>query len=211
MKQNYTELVCIIDRSGSMSSIATDTIGGFNTFMAEQKKLGDETNVTLVLFDDKYEVVHDNIDINKIPILDDNTFVPRGMTALSDAIGKTITTVGERLAKTKEEERPSSVIFCIITDGDENSSKEYKASKIKEMITHQEQSYLWKFTFLAANIDATETALNYGISRGASYNFKADSMSTSKMFTDISFACASYSKGDRGFDLNSLQEPDPKK
>lgn len=208
MKQDYSEIACVLDRSGSMSSILEDTIGGFNTFIEEQKKLPGTANVTLVLFDDKYEVPYDAIPLKDLPKLDSNTFVPRGMTALHDALGKTINTLGERLAKLSEDERPSSVILCIITDGHENASKEFSAQKIKEMITLQEETYSWRIVFLAANIDATDVGQSMGIKSKSTYNFAANSRGVDKMFKDVSLSFASYRSGEVDYDLNSLQETD---
>jgi len=206
MKQDYSEIACVLDRSGSMSSILDDTIGGFNTFIEEQKKLPGTANVTLVLFDDKCEVPYNAIPLKDLPKLDSTTFVPRGMTALHDALGKTINTLGERLAKMSEDERPSTVILCIITDGHENSSKEFTAQKIKEMITKQQEVYSWRIVFLAANIDATDVGESIGIQGKSTYNFAANSRGVDKMFKDVSMSFASYRSGSVDYDLNSLQE-----
>ncbi len=177
MKENLTEIVCILDRSGSMDSIITDAIGGFNKFLKDQKELEGEAKLTLVLFDDEYDIIHNGIDIQSVPELTSETYVPRGWTALYDAIGKTIKTVGERLQKTIEEERPGKVIFVILTDGYENKSTEFNGDKIKEMIEHQKEKYSWMFVFLGANLNADITAKSMGISNAiqfASNGFSQD-------------------------------------
>jgi len=136
MKENLTEMVFILDRSGSMSNLTKDTIGGFNTMIENQKKEDGDAVLTTVLFDDMYELLHDGVNIQDVKELTNKEYYARGMTALLDAIGKTINTVGERLSKTKEEDRPSKIIFVITTDGQENSSKEFTQKQIKEMIEH---------------------------------------------------------------------------
>ena len=146
--KNLTEIVAIIDRSGSMGSLVAETIGGFNNFLEEQKKGGAKATFTLVQFDDKYQIDYNGVDINDVKPLDDKTYVPRGMTALYDAVGKTVTTVGERLAKTEEDKRPGQVIFLIITDGEENSSHEYEGAKIRQMVKHQIDKYSWSFVYM---------------------------------------------------------------
>ncbi|MFW9872522.1 MAG: hypothetical protein ACFFG0_05415, partial [Candidatus Thorarchaeota archaeon] len=145
------EIVCIIDRSGSMASIAKDAIGGFNTFLEEQKKVKGEATLTFIQFDTDYEIIHENKPLFDVPKLNESTFQPRGATALLDAVGKTIDSVGKRLSNMQENNRPEKVIVAILTDGEENSSKEYTLSKVREMITHQRDKYQWEFIFLAAN------------------------------------------------------------
>lgn len=155
MNKNLTEIICVIDRSGSMKSCSAEAQSGFNSFVEEQKKKEGQARLTLVEFDDQYEIVHNGIDIKEVPPY---ILQARGMTAYCDAIGKTINTVGERLNKTPENERPGLVIFVIISDGEENSSKEFNRAKIKEMIEHQENKYSWQFTFMGANIAALQEA-----------------------------------------------------
>ncbi len=192
MRKNHCEIVCIIDRSGSMASIKQDAIGGFNTFIEGQKAVAGTANVTLVLFDDQYEVVYENVELSKVESLTEKTFVPRGMTALLDAIGKTINSVGERLSKTDEKDRPEKVMFCILTDGAENASTEFRKNIIKDMITHQREKYSWEFVFLAANQDAFTSADNIGISKNYTSNFVADGLGTRGAFRDATLYCSSY-------------------
>ena len=158
MRADLTEIAFVLDRSGSMNPIAADAIGGFNTFLASQQALPGEARLTLVLFDHEYLVVHDNVAIRQVPPLDAKTFVPRGMTALLDAVGRTIDDVGVRLAATPEEQRPAKVIVAILTDGQENASRDYTFSRVAGMIKHQQEKYSWEFLFLAANQDAIAAA-----------------------------------------------------
>lgn len=189
MKENLTELVFIVDRSGSMIWIADDVIGGFNSFLEDQKKVeGQEANVTVALFDHEYSLLYDNVNINEVEKLDNNKYQPRGMTALLDAVGRTVTSVGIRLANQPEEDRPGKVMVVIITDGHENSSKEYRADRIKEMIQEQEQVYSWDFIFIAANMDAATVGNDYGIAAHKTMNFGA----TSKGVSDMSMKMSSY-------------------
>lgn len=164
MKENLTELVFILDRSGSMGPLADDTIGGYNSMIEQQKQEPGEAKVTVVLFDDKYEVLYDAVDIQAVAPMTVRQYYARGCTALMDAIGNTVNSVGARLAGTPEEERPSQVIVVITTDGYENASREFTKAQIKSMIEHQTNVYSWKFMFLGANIDAAAEAQSIGIS-----------------------------------------------
>jgi hypothetical protein len=170
-KPNYAEIVMLLDRSGSMSTVLKDTIGGFNSFVREQRnnKVG-EVRLSLYQFDDKYDVVYEGRPIQDVPDLTTETFIPRGMTALFDATGKTINALGERLSKMYEQDRPSLVIFVILTDGEENSSKEFRLERVKEIIKHQTERYNWKFVFLGADQDAFQ-ATQMGISANNTYNY----------------------------------------
>jgi uncharacterized protein YegL len=159
MKQGLTEIIVVLDRSGSMASMRVEAIGGYNNFLADQKALPGKANWTLVQFDDQYEKRIDGKPIADVPNLSQDTFVPRGMTALLDATGRTITEVGQRLANMPEEERPEKVALAILTDGEENASKEYTAEKVKDMIRHQEEKYGWLVMFLASDINAAKFAV----------------------------------------------------
>lgn len=173
MNPKLTELVVILDKSGSMHSVVSDTIGGFNALLEEQKKGVGDIKVTLALFDDHYKLLHNGVVIADVPKLDENTYKPSGSTALLDAIGRTVDEVGARLAKTPEEERPSKVIVAIITDGEENCSREYNKTKIAEKIKHQTDKYAWQFLFLGANQDAFAEAGNIGIAQAFACNYNA--------------------------------------
>ena len=197
--QNLIEIVAILDRSGSMSSVRDDAIGGFNTFVDTQRELPGETNVTVVLFDDRYDFLYNGVDIKKVEPLTTETYVPRGMTALLDAIGRTISSVGERLAKTKPSKRPSKVLVAILTDGQENSSHEYTREKVFDMIEHQRNRYSWEFVFLAANQDAITT----GQSLGVHYNqaFAATPDGTRTAYAMMSASAVSFrTTGNISFD-----------
>lgn len=178
MKKDLSELVFILDRSGSMSGLESETIGGYNSMLEKQKKEEGEAVVTTVLFDNQYELLHDRIDLKGISGITDREYYVRGTTALLDAIGKTINKIGNAQKHTNEDQRAERVIFVITTDGMENASREYSDSKIKAMIEHQKSKYGWEFIFLGANIDAVETAGRFGISEDRAVNYNADSVGT---------------------------------
>lgn len=195
MNENLTELVFILDRSGSMSGLERDTIGGFNSMLEKQKKESGEAFVTTVLFDDKYKLLHDRNDIKRVNAITEKEYYVRGSTALLDAIGITINNIGIALSDTNEEERPGKVLFVIITDGMENSSREFSYEKIKEMVEHQKSKYAWDFIFLGANIDAIMTAGSFGISADRAANFVSDSSGTQLNYRVVSEAVSSIRKG----------------
>ena len=173
MKEGLTEIISIVDRSGSMQSILDDAIGGFNTFLAAQQRQPGEAKLSLILFDHEYQVVHQAVDIQQVEPLNQDTYVPRGSTALLDAVGKTIDGVGERLAAMPENERPSQVIISILTDGHENASQDYSKGKVAEMIKHQTEKYSWAFEFQAANMDAFAAAKELSIAPDRVVQFEA--------------------------------------
>ena len=188
MRKDYCELVMIIDRSGSMSGKEKDVEGGFKSFLKEQRKLPGEASLSLVHFDDVYEQLFSQKSLSeKIP---DYVLVPRGMTALLDAIGKTIASVGERLSRTSEVDRPDKVLLIIMTDGMENASKEYSYARIKEMIEHQKNVYQWEFIFMGADMDAISVANTIGIDVQNTVNAKRTK--TGGMFEAASLASANY-------------------
>lgn len=186
MKKGLAEVVCIIDRSGSMQSIASDTIGGFNSFLQDCKNAPEDRRMTVVLFDHDYNIIHNYIPAKDLPDLNNTTYVPRGNTALYDAIGRTINEVGARLANTPECDRPETVIFAILTDGEENASREFNAAKIKEMIEHQAEKYSWSFVYLGANQDSVLAAGRIGIKSGNVANYSCDSITVQKTFRKMS-------------------------
>lgn len=165
MNKKLTEIAYILDRSGSMQHLQEAAISGFNTFLKEQQETPGNANLTLVLFDDEYLLHADRTPIQEVRQLDTSTYVPRGMTALLDSIGRTIDNIGKQLAKTPDKDRPGKVIIAIYTDGYENASTDYSVKKIARMIRHQTDKYNWEFLFLAANEDAIATAASYGINR----------------------------------------------
>lgn len=182
MKKDLTEIVFILDRSGSMSHLTLDTIGGYNSMIEKQKNEPGEAYVTTVLFDDEYEVLHDHVNIKEVYPITNKEYYARGYTALLDAVGKTINSIGSRLSATPEEERPEKVIFVITTDGIENSSSEFARHTVKDMIEHQQTKYSWTFMFLGANMDAVSEAASFGISAAYSKTYTASSIGTDAVY-----------------------------
>ena len=188
MKKNLTELVFILDRSGSMSGLERDTIGGFNAMIEKQKKQDGECIVSTVLFDDESRVIHDRVGLDKIkPMTEDDYFVG-GCTALIDAIGGAIHHIGNVHKYARTEDVPENTIFIITTDGQENSSHRYSSDKVKQMIERQKDKYGWEFLFIGANIDAVETAKRYGIDRNRAVYYNADAQGTSVLYETVSKA-----------------------
>jgi uncharacterized protein YegL len=193
MKENLTEIIVILDASGSMQGFTSDTIGGFNTFLQEQKKLPGEANITITTFNsiNPANIIFDGVDIKKCYGLSEANYKADGMTPLYDAIGHTISSVGQRLSLMPEQERPSKVLFMISTDGMENCSRDYTQQKIKNMIEHQKNKYNWEFVFTAANIDTifVSSGLGIGVNSSASY----DQLNTKALYTDtFNIAATSY-------------------
>ena len=186
MNKDLTEIIFILDRSGSMGHLTTDTIGGYNAFIDKQKKEAGAALVTTVLFDDYYEILHNAMDISHINPLTSKDYFVRGSTALLDAIGKTINGTIGRVRTLKEEYKAGKVIFVIITDGYENASCEYSYSTIKKMIDYQSEKYHWEFLFLGANIDAASEGEKMGIRRDRSTNYTASHAGSALMYNNIS-------------------------
>jgi uncharacterized protein YegL len=178
MKKDLTELVFILDRSGSMSGLESDTIVGYNAMLEKQKKEPGDAVITTVLFDDRYELLHDRINLRGIAPITDREYFVRGSTALLDAVGKTINKIGNVQKHTAQEERAEHVMFVITTDGMENSSKEFSYEKVRQMIEYQKSKYGWEFIFLGANIDAIAAAERFGIDKDRTTNYNADSEGT---------------------------------
>lgn len=195
LKHDITEIICVIDKSGSMDAIKSDAIGGFNNFLEAQKKEPEEAIMTVVLFDTNYEFYANGQNIKNVKPFDNNSYQPGGCTALLDAVGRTIDEVGRRLSKTPEADRPGKVIFVILTDGEENSSVEYSREQILEKIRHQTEKYSWQFLFLAANQDAIATAGDIGIQAEYAVNFDATEEGISKSYKAVNCAVSSYRKG----------------
>jgi uncharacterized protein YegL len=174
MKKDSCELVFILDKSGSMSGLESDTIGGFNANLKAHKELGGDVRVTTVLFNDQYELLHDRIYIQAVAPMTEKEYQVGGMTALIDAVGETVRKLRKVQKQTAEEFRAEKVIFVIITDGQENSSREYRYADIKKLIEHQQKKYGWEFLFLGANIDAFDEADKLGIVADHAANFVAN-------------------------------------
>jgi hypothetical protein len=197
MNNNLTELVFILDRSGSMSGLESDTIGGYNALLKKQQGEPGEAVVTTVLFDDEYELLHDRININGIQPITDKNYYVRGCTALLDAIGKTIKKIASAQQHTSEEYRAGKVMFVITTDGMENASREFTYGKIKEMVELQKEKYGWEFIFLGANIDAVETAGRFGIAKDRAANYHADKQGTALNFCVVAEAVSEMRSSSR--------------
>lgn len=195
MKDNHTDITIVLDRSGSMSSVASDTIGGFNRFLDDQKKAPGTATITLNQFDHEYQRVIDAKPIAEAYPLTAETFVPRGNTALLDAIGRSINETGARLSSLPEDQRPAKVVVVIITDGHENASREFDRSKIDSMITEQRDKWNWEFVFLGANQDAIKAAQGMGIAAANAMTYAANAAGTSGAFQATSANLVSLRAG----------------
>ncbi len=183
MKKNLTELVMILDRSGSMGGLESDTIGGCNSMMAKQREAEGEVLVSTVLFDDRIEVLYDRVPLGEVPQMTEKEYYVRGCTALLDAVGRAIHHIGNVHKYIREEDRPEKTIFVIITDGLENASREYNYDRVKQMVEHQKEKYGWEFLFLGANIDAIKTAGRFGIQADRAANYNSDRVGTRLNYT----------------------------
>ena len=188
MKKNLTEIVFILDRSGSMAGLEEDTIGGFNAMIEKQKQEAGEALVSTVLFDNEQEVIHDRVDIQKIEPMTRNEYYVRGCTALLDAVGGAIHHIGNVHKYAREEDRPEKTLFVITTDGMENASRKYSYERLKEMIQRQQEKYGWEFLFLGANIDAAREAARFGIGADHAANYHADKVGTGVIYETVSEA-----------------------
>lgn len=188
MKKNLTELVFILDRSGSMAGLEADTIGGFNAMMEKQRGEPGETIISTVLFDNESEVIHDRIPMNRVPALTEREYYVRGCTALLDAVGGAIHHIGNVHKYAREEDRPEKTLFVITTDGMENTSRRYTYDKVKAMIERQQEKYGWEFLFLGANIDAAQEAARFGIRADRAANYHADGVGTGVIYEAVSEA-----------------------
>lgn len=188
MRKNLTEIVFILDRSGSMSGLEQDTIGGFNSMINQQKNAEGEALVSTILFDNVSEVLHDRINVKDIHPLTDHDYMVRGCTALLDAIGGAIHHIGNIHKYARREDIPEHTMFVITTDGMENASRYYSSNRVKQMIERQKIKYGWEFLFLGANIDAVETAGLFGIDEDRAVNYQCDSEGTALNYEVISEA-----------------------
>ena len=190
-KTNLTEVAFILDKSGSMSGLEKDTIGGFNSMLEQQKEERGECRITTVLFDHNYELLHDRIDVRAVAPITEREYRVGGSTALLDAIGRTINKIAAAQKNTAKEYRADKVLFVIITDGEENSSREFSARKVKKMIEQQRERYGWEFIFLGANIDAVETAGRFGIDADRAVDYVPDGEGTELNFAVMGRAVSS--------------------
>ena len=187
-KNNVTELVFILDRSGSMSGLESDTIGGFNAMIEKQRKVEGECYVSTVLFDNVSEVLHDRVKLGDIPKMTDRDYTVRGCTALLDTIGGAIHHIGNVHKYARPEDVPAHTMFVITTDGMENASRKYNSERVKAMIERQKEKYGWEFLFIGANIDAVETAAHYGIDRDRAVNYVPDGDGTEILYNAVADA-----------------------
>ena len=188
MKKNLTEIVFILDRSGSMSGLEADTIGGFNAMIQKQRAEEGEALISTVLFDHEREVIHDRVDVRKVPDMTRKDYYVRGTTALLDAVGSAIGHIGNVHKYAREEDRPEKTLFVITTDGMENASRKYSYDRVKAMIQRQKEKYGWEFIFLGANIDAAREAARFGIDRDCAVDYNADSQGTAVLYEAVSEA-----------------------
>ncbi len=188
MKKNLTEMVFILDKSGSMAGLEADTIGGFNSMIERQKKTDGEALVSTVLFSNTSVVIHDRVDLRKIEPLTERQYYVGGCTALIDAIGGAIHHIGNVHKYAREEDRPEHTIFVITTDGMENASHHYTSDEVKAMVQRQKERYGWEFLFLGANIDAVETAAHFGIAEDRAVSFHNDAAGQALNYTEVSVA-----------------------
>lgn len=186
MKNNITELVFILDRSGSMAGLESDTIGGFNALIEKQRKQDGECYVSTILFDHVSEVLHDRVKLSEIQKMTASDYTVRGSTALIDAIGGAIHHIGNVHKYARAEDVPEHTMFVITTDGMENASHAYTSNEVKKMIERQKEKYGWEFLFIGANIDSVETARHFGIGADRAVNYHADSQGTAVVFDTVS-------------------------
>lgn len=214
-KTNFTSINIVLDRSGSMKTLAADTIGGFNTFIAEQKKVEGEAALTLATFASDYKLIHDFTPLKHIADLTLETYQPAGYTALYDAIGRTINATGNKLAAMKEEDRPSQVLFVIMTDGENNASKEFTREQVFSMLEHQRSKYNWQVVYIGAGADAMKTGVSLGVSAANAVQYDSKSAAGSlRAFNSISANTTSYRRsktsGEIGFfDQGNIKPLEP--
>lgn len=186
MKKGLTEVVFILDRSGSMSGLEADTIGGFNAMIQKQKKEEGEAFISTVLFDDTADVLYDRVPVDKVEPMTDKQYYVRGCTALLDAVGGAIHHIGNVHKYAREEDRPEKTLFIITTDGMENASRRYSYRKVKEMVERQKERYGWEFLFLGANIDSIAVAGRFGIDADRAVNYESDRKGTALNYEVLS-------------------------
>lgn len=191
MRKNLTELVMILDRSGSMGGLESDTIGGYNSMLRKQRETEGEVLVSTVLFDDRSEVLYDRVPLSRMPQMTEKEYYVRGCTALLDAVGGAIHHIGNVHKYAREEDRPEKTIFVITTDGMENASRSYSYDRVKQMVERQKEKYGWEFLFLGANIDAIETAGRFGIGADRAANYNSDHVGTALNYDVLSDAVTS--------------------
>ena len=204
MKKGLTELVMILDRSGSMGGLESDTIGGFNSMIEKHKKEEGEAFVSVILFDDRQEVLYDRVEIGKVEPMNDSQYYVRGCTALLDAVGGAIHHIGNVHKYAREEDVPEKTIFVITTDGLENASREYTYSKVRKMIEHRKERCNWEFLFLGANIDAVKEAGRFGIKPNRAVRYEHDGFGTQLNYEVVSKVVTGARKAGSAREMNEL-------
>ena len=194
MKNGLTELVFILDKSGSMSGLEADTIGGYNSMLSKQQAEEGECRITTLLFNNSFHLLHDRIDLKAVGPITENEYRVGGSTALLDAIGLTVDKIGNAQKNTAEDYRAEKVLVVIITDGEENSSREYSSDKVKMMIERQKNRFGWEFIFLGANIDSVETAGRFGIGRNRAVDYVPDKQGVNLNYSTLNSTVAEYRK-----------------
>ena len=208
MKKGLTELVFIIDRSGSMAGLESDTIGGFNSLLEKQKKESGEAFVSVVLFDDQTEVLYDRVDIRKVEPMNEKQYFVRGCTALLDAVGGAIHHIKNVHRYAREEDVPEKTLFIITTDGMENASRRYSYDTVRQMIEHEKEKYHWEFLFLGANIDAIQVAGRFGIHASRAVNYEHDAVGTLLNYEVMSNAVSCARKSQSAMEMNAAFDRD---
>ena len=208
MRKGLTEIVFILDRSGSMRGLEADTIGGFNSMIAKQKKEDGEAYVSTVLFDDQCEVLHDRVPMDKVPVMTDEEYYVRGCTALLDAVGGAIHHIANVHKYARDEDRPEKTLFVITTDGMENASKRYSYEKVQAMIKKEQEKYGWEFIFIGANIDAVQEAKRFGIRKERAVNYVHDEIGTEAVYRSVSKAVCAMRMADAACAGSAIDECD---
>ncbi len=208
MNNNLTELVFVLDKSGSMSGLEKDTIGGFNSMLEKQRKEDGDVIISTVLFDDSMQVIHDRAGIDKIDNLTDKDYQVGGCTALLDALGKSIKHINKVQKALPEDERPAKTMFIITTDGQENSSHDFSYDKIRKMVEKKQEKKQWEFLFLGANMDAISAAADIGIKANRATNFHSDAVGTAVNYSALSKAVSKFRMCEPGFAGAALEDWD---
>ncbi len=201
MKKGLTEIVYILDRSGSMGGLEADTIGGFNSMMKKQKKTGEKAYVSTILFDDTCEVLHDRVPIDQIQKMTDREYFVRGCTALLDAVGGAIHHISNIHKNARAKDRPEKTIFVITTDGLENASRQYSYEKVQKMVKRQQKKHGWEFIFIGANMDAYAEAQRFGIRKERAVNYVHDAVGTAALYEGVSKAVCFAMKASSAEDM----------
>ena len=213
MKKGLTEIVFILDRSGSMSGLESDTIGGFNSMISRQKQEEGEAVVSTILFDDRIEVLHDRISLKEVNAITEQDYFVRGSTALLDAVGRSISHISSIHKAARREDVPEKTLFIITTDGLENSSREYSYDKVKKLVENQKRKKHWEFIFMGANIDAIQIASQFGVSAKRAVRYESDSIGTQLNFdvmtsiVSCARSCETASMMEEAFDREELLMP----